>query len=71
MIVFFSVAEKKKVSLSDDSKIQLLYPNHVRIIVGDLSDGFAAAGDESDEDESVNSSDEEVEDDPVEACWVC
>lgn len=42
---------KKKSTPTDGSKIRILHPDHVRVMIGDLSDGVAGA-DESDEDMS-------------------
>ncbi|XP_022796279.1 ribosomal oxygenase 2-like [Stylophora pistillata] len=58
----------KKRAPTDENRIRILHPEHVRVIIGDLSDGVAGA-DESDEDVSQaeeegeeNSEEEESED---------
>lgn len=56
--------KKEKTAPSDDSKVRLSHPDHVRVLIGDLSDGVPgnASDDElseSEEEEDENGSDEE------------
>lgn len=49
---------KKKSAPSDESKIKLLHPDHVRVLIGDLSEGIA----ETDgSDEEMSEAEEEAE----------
>jgi len=63
----FDVAGKKKgAAPSDDSKIRLSHPDHVRVLIGDLSDGVAGT-DDSDEEMS-EAEEEDDEEDSEEVC---
>ena len=61
-----SLAGKKKNTPSDESKIKLLYPDHVRVLIGDLSEGVAET-DGSDEEMS-EAEEEAEEEDSEEVC---
>ena len=56
---------KKKSTPTDGSKIRILHPDHVRVMIGDLSDGVAGA-DESDED--MSQAEEDGEENSEEVC---
>lgn len=58
--------KKKGAAPSDDSKIKLSHPDHVRVLIGDLSDGVAGTND-SDEEMS-EAEEEEDEEDSEEVC---
>ena len=60
-----SHAGKKKSAPSDKSKIKLLHPDHVRVLIGDLSEGVAET-DESDEE--MSEAEEEAEEEESEVC---
>ena len=57
---------KKKSAPSDESKIKLLHPDHVRVLIGDLSEGIAET-DGSDEEMS-EAEEEAEEEDSEEVC---
>ena len=64
-VSLFIAGKKEKTAPSDDSKVRLSHPDHVRVLIGDLSDGVPgnASDDElseSEEEEDENGSDEEV-----------
>ena len=61
----FVVGKKKKNTPSDESKIRILHPDHVRVMIGDLSDGFAGTGES---DEEMSEAEEEGEEDSEEVC---
>ena len=62
----YIAGKKKSAAPSDDSKIKLSHPDHVRVLIGDLSDGVAGS-DDSDEDISEAEEDED-EDGSEEVC---
>ena len=55
------IGKKKSAAPSDDSKIRLIHPDHVRVLIGDLSDGVAEDEDysEAEEDDEEESEEEE------------
>jgi len=62
----FSPAGKKRNAPSEESKIKLLHPDHVRVLIGDLSEGLAET-DGSDEEMS-EAGEEAEEEDSEEVC---
>ena len=58
------IGKKKSAAPSDDSKIRLIHPDHVRVLIGDLSDGVAG-----DEDYSEAEEDDEEESEEEEEVW--
>ena len=51
--------KKKSDAPYDDSQIRLSHPDHVRVLIGDLSDGVAGT---DDSDEEMSEAEEEAED---------
>ena len=64
VLMHFPVGKKKSIP-TDGSKIRILHPDHVRVMIGDLSDGVAGA-DESDED--MSQAEEDGEENSEEVC---
>lgn len=57
--------KKKSASPSDDNKVKLAHPDHIRVLIGDLSDGVAGTGDS---DEDMSEAEEEEEEEGSEVC---
>ena len=65
VLLYVFVVGKKKSTPSDESKIRILHPDHVRVMIGDLSDGFAGTGES---DEEMSEAEEEGEEESEEVC---